>query len=64
MKQWDVLPMPGHVIQAVEAMAERQDQPLMKDGILNFEWRPGVPIGDDYEEDDHVQMDTEDEGEN
>ena len=36
----------------------------MKDEILNFEWRPGVPIGDYYEEYDHVEMDIENEGEN
>ena len=23
-------------------------QPIMKDGSLNFEWRPGVPIHDEH----------------
>ena len=40
--------MPEHIIQAVETMAERQGQPIMKDGSLNFEWRPGVPIHDEH----------------
>ena len=50
-KQWNVLPMPAHVIQAVEAMAERQCQPLLKDDRLIFEWRPGVPLEGDQTED-------------
>ena len=56
IKQWDVLPMPVHVIQAVEAMAERQGQPLLKDDRLIFEWRPGVPLEGDQTEDQQLEM--------
>ena len=62
-KQWDELIMPAHVIRAVEDMAERQEQPLLRDGRLIFEWRPGVPIDDEDEDDDEV-LDVEIEGYN
>ena len=64
--------VPTHVIQRVEDMAESQNQPLMRDGRLNFEWRPGVPFGDNYDEGGHVEdgivneeveEDNEDQGE-
>ena len=35
-QQWDVIIMPNHVIKAVEAMAEREKQPAMRDGNLVF----------------------------
>lgn len=60
-KQWDVLPMPVHVIQAMEAMTDRQDQLLMRDGRLNFEWRPCVPFGDNYKDNGHIELDLDDE---
>ena len=63
-KQWDVLPMPVHVIQAVDTMAERQGQPLLKDGRLIFEWRPGVPLEIDQTEDQQLEMEYDEEVEN
>ena len=63
-KQWDVLPMPVHVIQAVDTMAERQGQPLLKDGRLIFEWRPGVPLEIDQTEDQQLEMEYDKEVEN
>ena len=62
-KQWDELIVASHVIRAVEAMAERQDQPFLRDGRLIFEWRPGVPIDDEDEGNDEV-LDVELEGDN
>ena len=63
-KQWDVLPMTAHIIQAVEAMAERQGQPLLKDGRLIFEWRPGVLFERDQTEDQQLEMEYDEEVEN
>lgn len=60
-KQCDVPIMPTHAIQAVEAMVKRQDQPLMRDGRLNFEWRPDVTFGDGYEVDEYTELDLDDE---
>ena len=62
-QQWDVIIMPNHVIKAVEAMAEREKQPAMRDGNLIFEWRPGITIEGEYEEEDdeETQVYVEDE---
>ena len=43
-KRWDELPMPQAVINAVEAMGERENQPLLTNGEPTFEWAPGTPI--------------------
>ena len=56
--------MPAHIIQAVEAMAERQGQPLLKDGRLIFKWRPGVPFEGDQTEDQQLEMEYDEEVEN
>ena len=45
MKQWTVVPMPDEATAIVEAMATKQDQPLMENGPV-FEWAPGRPIDD------------------
>ena len=58
-QQWTVLPMPDEAILAVEAMAEEEGQPHMTDGMLNFEWRPGVPFKDGEDEDADLNLDDE-----
>ena len=45
-------------------MAERQGQPLLKDGRLIFEWRPGVPLEIDQTEDQQLEMEYDEEVEN
>ena len=45
--QWKELPIPDHVVDRVEEMADDEGQPLMKNGMPIFEWSPGVPILDD-----------------
>ena len=44
--------MPNHAIKVVESMAEREEQPAMRDGSPIFEWRPGSAIEGKYEEED------------
>jgi hypothetical protein len=46
-QQWDALPMPDGVIEAVERMAEAEQQPLVLQGAPLFEWQPGVEIQDE-----------------
>lgn len=46
-QQWDVLPMPQHVIATVERMGLEEGQPLMVGGTPIFEWAPGEAIVDD-----------------
>ena len=48
---WDELPIDEYVIERVEALAEEQGQPLMKDGVPDFEWTPGQAIEDIWHED-------------
>ena len=43
--------MTNAVIFAVEAMAEKEGQPLIKGGVPLFEWRPNASIEDFLEED-------------
>ena len=33
---WDIIPIPTHVVQAVETMVERQEQPIMRNGEMVF----------------------------
>jgi len=49
--QWTKIPMTNAVISAVEAMAEKEGQPLIKGGVLPFEWRPNASVEDFLEED-------------
>jgi hypothetical protein len=46
-QQWDELPMPDGVIAAVEAMAARDEQPLLGYGAPVFEGSPGIVIEDE-----------------
>ena len=43
--------MTNAVISAVEAMAEKEGQPLIKGGVPLFEWRPNASAEDFLEED-------------
>ena len=52
--RWKELPIDDYVISRVEELAEAEKQPLMHNGLPNFEWSPGTPITDDFE--------TEEEG--
>ena len=49
-QQWNVIPMPSHVIQVVESMAEREEQPLLQNGEMIFEWGPNRPIIEEHEQ--------------
>ena len=49
--QWTETPMTNAVISAVEAMAEKEGQPLIKGGVPLFEWRPNTSVEDFLEED-------------
>jgi hypothetical protein len=49
--QWTEIPMTNAVISAVEAMAEKEGQPLIKGGVPLFEWRPNASVEDFLEED-------------
>jgi len=42
--------MTNAVISAVESMAEKEGQPLIKGGVSLFEWRPNAPVEDTLEE--------------
>ena len=48
---WDELPIDEYVIERVESLAEEQEQPLMRDGVPNFEWTPGHTVGDIWDKD-------------
>jgi hypothetical protein len=43
--------MTNAAISAVEAMAEKEGQPLIKGGVPLFEWRPNASVEDFLEED-------------
>ena len=49
--QWTKIPMTNAVISAVEAMAEKEGQPLIKGGVPLFEWRPNASVEEFFEED-------------
>jgi hypothetical protein len=49
--QWTEIPMTNAVISAVELMAEKEGQPLIKGGGPLFEWQPNAPVKDTLEED-------------
>jgi len=49
--QWTEIPMTNAVISAVEAMAEKEGQPLIKGGVPLFEWRPNASVEEFFEED-------------
>jgi hypothetical protein len=49
--QWTKIPMTNAVISAVEAMAEKEGQPLIKGGVPLFEWRLNASVEDFLEED-------------
>ena len=49
--QWTEIPMTNAVISAVEAMAEKEGQPLMKGGVPLFEWRLNASVENFLEED-------------
>ena len=51
---WTDLPMNDHIISLVEEIATRENQPLLSRGLL-FEWAPGVPILDDYDDIDELE---------
>ena len=38
--KWKELPIDEYVLARVEELAEAQNQPLMYNGVLNFEWAP------------------------
>ena len=44
--KWKELPIDDYVINRVEELAEAEDQPVMHNGLPNFEWSPGEPIED------------------
>jgi hypothetical protein len=44
--QWTEIPMTNAVISAVESMAEKEGQPLIKGGVPLFEWRQNTPVED------------------
>ena len=46
----DELPIDENVIERVESLAEEQGQPLMRDGVPNFEWTPGHSVEDLWDE--------------
>lgn len=58
-QQWTELPMPDSVISAVEAMAEKQKQPLIRKGGPAFEWCPGISIEDEHPGPDVVDTDQQ-----
>jgi len=49
--KWTDIPMTNAVISAVEAMAEKEGQSLIKGGVPLFEWRPNASVEDFLEED-------------
>ena len=60
--QWTILPLDNAVIQQVEFLAKKEAQPLLKNNVLLFERRPGVPLSDDDLQDevgDHLAFGNE-----
>ena len=57
--QWTEIPMTNAVISAVEAMAEKEGQSLIKGGVPLFKWRPNASVEDFLEED--IESADEDE---
>ena len=49
--EWEELPIDEHVIERVEALAESEKQMVMHRGMPSFEWAPGVPIEEEFEDD-------------
>ena len=41
---WDELLVDDYVIEQVELLAKEQEQPIIHNGMLIFEWSPGVEI--------------------
>ena len=60
-QQWDVIPIPDSVIKAVEKMAEQEEQPLIQNGELIFEWAPDIPINSEqvYDEENKIVYEEE-----
>ena len=52
--KWKELPIDEYVLARVEELAEAQNQPLMHNGVPNFEWNPGDPVVDVIE-DEHEE---------
>jgi hypothetical protein len=57
--QWTELPVPDYVIDRIEEMPVRKNQPVMANGHPILEWRHGVPVldkdqveGEDHEDDE------------
>ena len=48
--KWDKLPVDDYVIERVESLAEGEKQSLMHNGMLSFEWAPGIDVTDALEE--------------
>ena len=46
-RQQIVLPMPNHVIKLAEEIVTRKKQPLTSQGIFIFEWRPGMLVDEE-----------------
>ena len=49
--QWTKIPITNAVISAVEAMAEKEGQPLIKGSVPLFKWRPNASVEEFIEED-------------
>ena len=47
---WTVLPINDQVIYRVNNLATKENQPEITKGYPIFEWRPGIPITEKYEE--------------
>ena len=45
--QWKEVPISSEIIDRVDELAEKEDQPLLHDGIPIFEWEIGVPVGEE-----------------
>ena len=60
--QWTILPLDNAIIQQIEFLAKKEGQPLLKNNVLLFERRPGVPLSDDELQDevgDHLAFGNE-----
>ena len=53
---WVELPISEEVIQQVESLAIKENQPLLVDGIPIFEWNIGEPILDDPDDDFFLEL--------
>ena len=49
-KKWTVLPLPNHIIQLAEDTTALQKEPVMCYIMRIFEWRPGMLISDDIDD--------------